>query len=143
MNISVSERTELRELAKKALGHAEMPYRPDLDHWDAWRAAAHPLKVQALLDALDAAEKDAQKWRRLEGEAAKYCEIPIAMRTDFTGDPPYVGWKGLGLAMEQAFDERDTLRARVATLEQALSEARRELDWAHPNAPSTTSSGSL
>ena len=61
------------------------------------------------------AERD--NWRSLETEAAKYVEVPIVMRTDFSGEPPYVGWKGLGLALNEALDERDALRARVAELE--------------------------
>jgi hypothetical protein len=61
----------------------------------------------------DEALADRDKWRDLEREAAHYCEIPIAMRTNFTGDPPYVGWKGLGLAMTQAFDERDEALAAL------------------------------
>ena len=38
----------------------------------------------------------------------------------FTGDPPYVGWKGLGLALREDYDELAALRARVETLEGAL-----------------------
>jgi len=61
----------------------------------------------------DEALADRDKWRDLEREAAHFCEIPIVMRTKFTGDPPYVGWKGLGLAMTQAFDERDEALAAL------------------------------
>jgi len=68
----------------------------------------------------DEALADRDKWRALEREAAHYCEIPIAMRTNFTGDPPYVGWKGLGLAMTQAFDERD---AALAALKHTVKES--------------------
>jgi len=51
--------------------------------------------------------------QRLDYEAAKYVETPIIMRTGFTGDQPYVGWKGLGQAMEEAFDERDAAVALI------------------------------
>ena len=60
---------------------------------------------------------DRDNWRSLETEAAKYVEVPIIMRTHFSGEPPYVGWEGLGLALNEALDERDALRARVAELE--------------------------
>jgi hypothetical protein len=53
--------------------------------------------------------------QRLDKEAAEYVEAVICMRTAFTGDEPYVGWKGLGLALNEALDERDALRARAST----------------------------
>lgn len=55
-----------------------------------------------------------ETYRRLDSEAATHVETVICMRTAFTGDPPYVGWKGLGLALVEALDERDRLRAAVA-----------------------------
>lgn len=58
--------------------------------------------------------------QRLDAQAAEYVETPIIMRTSFTGEQPYVGWKGLGLAMEQALDERDALKTRVHALEAAM-----------------------
>ena len=61
------------------------------------------------------------KRQQLDREAAEYVEAVICMRTAFTGDGPYVGWRGLGLALNEALDERDTLRARVAELEAALT----------------------
>lgn len=69
------------------------------------------------LDDLREITAERDKWRRLETEAAKYVEVPIIMRTHFSGEPPYVGWEGLGLALNEALDERDALRARVAELE--------------------------
>lgn len=66
--------------------------------------------AKALLEL--ARERDAL--RRMDREAATYVESVICMRTYFDGDPPYVGWKGLGLALTEALDERDTLRARLA-----------------------------
>ena len=47
-----------------------------------------------------------QKLRELDTEASDYVESVICMRTHFTGDPPYVGWKGLGLALNEALDEQ-------------------------------------
>lgn len=54
-------------------------------------------------------------WRRLETEAAKYVETPICMRTHFTGEQPYVGWKGLGLALREALAERDAFEEALKT----------------------------
>lgn len=51
--------------------------------------------------------------RKQDAEAATHVESAICMRTNFTGDPPYVGWKGLGLAMSEAFDERDALSSQL------------------------------
>lgn len=52
-------------------------------------------------------------------EAATHIETRIAMRTHFTGDPPYVGWSGLGVAMVEKFDKDE---ARIAELEAALEQ---------------------
>lgn len=51
-----------------------------------------------------------ETYHRMDREAAQYVETVICMRTGFTGYPPYVGWKGLGLALTKALDERDALR---------------------------------
>jgi hypothetical protein len=54
---------------------------------------------------------------RLDREAATHVETIICMRTHFTGDSPYVGWKGLGLALREHLDrieaERDAANARA------------------------------
>ena len=60
---------------------------------------------------------------KLDTEASNYVESPICMRTGFTGDPPYVGWKGLGLALNQALDERDRLKKIHAECHRLLNEA--------------------
>lgn len=54
------------------------------------------------------AERD--KLRRLDTEAATHVESVICMRTDFSGMGEEVGWKGLGIALKRALDERDRLR---------------------------------
>lgn len=51
-----------------------------------------------------------ERFQKLDAEAANYVETVICMRTHFTGEPPYVGWQGLGLALREALDERDRLR---------------------------------
>ena len=50
---------------------------------------------------------------QMDREAATYVESVICMRTHFTGNPPYVGWKGLGLALTETLD-------RIECLEGAL-----------------------
>lgn len=51
--------------------------------------------------------------KRLDTEAANHVESVICMRTHFSGDPPYVGWKGLGLALNEALNERDAFEAQL------------------------------
>lgn len=64
-----------------------------------------------LAERLCAMARKMEVYRNADREAATYVESVICMRTAFTGDPPYVGWKGLGLALTEALDERDSLRA--------------------------------
>lgn len=53
-------------------------------------------------------------WHGLETEAAKYVESVICLRSHaFTGEPPYVGWEGLGLALRADYDELEALRQQV------------------------------
>jgi len=51
----------------------------------------------------------AKRFFELDCQAATHVEAVICMRTGFTGEPPYVGWRGLGLALTEAFDARDLL----------------------------------
>jgi hypothetical protein len=73
-----------------------------------------------------AAERDVL--RRMDSEAATHVESVIAMRTDFTGDTPYVGWRGLGLSLREALDERDALRTAAGANFPEIPEAYRGLD---------------
>lgn len=74
-------------------------------------------RLALALEQLDKGAAEIERLRALDREAAEYVESVICMRTDFTGDPPYVGWKGLGLALTQALDERDRLRAALQEME--------------------------
>lgn len=58
-------------------------------------------------------------------------ESIICMRTNFTGDPPYVGIEGLCLALNQALDERDTLRDVVNEHLQPSEEEKRRFASEH------------
>lgn len=61
-----------------------------------------------------------------------HLETPIVMRTGFTGDEPYAGWKGLGQALREALDERDFLRQlceqQQETINRLLSRSAEEDD---------------
>lgn len=58
----------------------------------------------------EALREKAERFQKLDAEAATHIETVICMRTHFTGEPSYVGWQGLGLALREALDERDRLR---------------------------------
>lgn len=47
-------------------------------------------------DVLKAAADRIEALERKDRQAAEYVESVICMRTNFTGDPPYVGWRGSG-----------------------------------------------
>lgn len=74
--------------------------------WDAWQAGCA------------SKQKEIDHWKDLESQAARFVEAPIVMRTHFTGEPPYVGWEGLGLGLGLALTE---------TLDE-LSNAKKEID---------------
>ena len=57
----------------------------------------------------------------IDSQAATYVESVICMRTDFTGDAPNTGWKGIGMALGEALDERDVLRDRLAAIRAAAA----------------------
>ena len=71
----------------------------------------------ALVDGL---LKEAAFFFALENQAAQHVEGPICLRTGFTGDEPYVGWKGLGLALNEALDERDAMRSEMEVLREQV-----------------------
>lgn len=71
-------------------------------YWDAESAAREMDRLKAELASK---QKEIDHWKDLETEAANFVEVPIVMRTHFTGEPPYVGWEGLGLALTETLDE--------------------------------------
>jgi hypothetical protein len=82
----------------------------------ALQAAAEITRLRARVEALE----------KRDSEAATHVESVIAMRTGFTGEMPYVGWKGLGLALNEALDARDAAEAQVAALTAQLATARED-----------------
>jgi hypothetical protein len=73
---------------------------------DPYVADAARISISSILELRD----EMEKWRNLENEAARYVESVICMRTHFTGYPPYIGWKGLGLALEETLDKYSVVR---------------------------------
>jgi hypothetical protein len=81
------------------------------------------LRDRGSIKALELVEgllKEAAFFFALENQASQHVEGAIAMRTGFTGEPPYVGWKGLGLALNEALDERDAMRSEMEVLREQV-----------------------
>ena len=71
------------------------------------------LELSKLKQDVASLTEQRDRLRRLESDAARHVEIPIVQRTHFTGEEPYVGWKGVGLALTETLDQYDKLRERV------------------------------
>lgn len=115
-----SHQSDIPGLINRLRGKYSMgPHLPNGDPEFGWRQfQATPINLEAA-NALEAQRHKIAALKKLDSEAVEHVEMVIAMRTGFTGDEPYVGWKGLGLALSEALDERDRLAARVAELEAA------------------------
>lgn len=96
-------------------------------------ATIQGMDPEAIVAALppDETAESLATLERPDREAATYVESVIVMRTDFTGEPPYTGWKGLGLALNEALDERDRLRAVAVwrPMSEAPRDGTRVLGW--------------
>lgn len=64
-------------------------------------------------NAIEAQQNRIRELRKMDFEAAKYVETVICARTGFSGEDPYTGWKGLGLALTEALDERDLYKNQI------------------------------
>jgi hypothetical protein len=80
------------------------------------------------LDRLErelSAERAARERAERERDAAHHVESQIAVFPEFTGEPPYVGWAGLGLALREHVaklkKERDDARAECERLGEIVS----------------------
>lgn len=70
--------------------------------------------ILSLIAALKEAWAEIERFKQQDSAAATHVESLICMRTHFTGDPPYVGWKGLGLALKEHLDAQDERIAALA-----------------------------
>lgn len=123
-------------------GFIECQHEAAVEFWGELQKLRKILAHVPARIAIEAKEKAGLRAR--DREAGEHVEAVIAMRTKFTGEPPYVGWKGLGLALSEALDERDRLQSLNAELlaackasKVALSKASRDAvdsdafdDWA-------------
>lgn len=115
----IRERDEAREkLQETAMDYLAVQGQAIMAHD---RAVAAETALSKATEERDAARSQGERLAKLDQEAAAYVETVICLRTGFTGDPPYVGWKGLGLALTEALDKRDAAEA-------ALSAAREEVE---------------
>jgi hypothetical protein len=95
------------------------PYPAPIREAFAILAALHE-EAAARIDTLE----------RIDSEAATHVESVICLRTHFTGEPPYLGWKGLGLALTETLDrqaaeiERLTSQLEAAGLGKAAEVSR-------------------
>jgi len=79
-------------------------------------------RAAVLQGQLDGANEKIEQMNAIDREAAEHVESVICMRSaHFTGEDPYVGWKGLGLALTQDYDD-------LAIKEAQLTAARALLD---------------
>lgn len=68
------------------------------------------IEMEIAVDLIKALAAERDKVRRLEAEAATYVEELVVLRTPFTGEPPYVGWKGIGLAIRELIERESTYK---------------------------------
>lgn len=79
--------------------------------------------VSNLCSEITALRAELEKWKYLDREAATHVESVICMKSNrFTAEPPYVGWKGLGLALTEDYAELSRLRAELERKDAALRE---------------------
>lgn len=104
-----------RDAAIKRAEQAEEEARDLRNQVANWAQAAADYQRER-----DIAITRAEKAEALDRAAAKHVESVICMRTGFTGEEPYVGWKGLGLALNEALDKRDAALAQVDALKDVL-----------------------
>ena len=86
---------------------------PKHEVWDAIseKNAKYIPEIERLRKSLAAKDAEIEHWKSLEREAAAYVESVICMYSpNFTGDDPYVGWKGLGLALKRDYEEMNRMR---------------------------------
>ena len=79
-------------------------------------------RLKMTLEEENAKLKDRiEELENLDAEAATFVESVICIESNrFTAEPPYVGWKGLGLALQQDYDELKQLRKGMKAVQADL-----------------------
>lgn len=88
------------------------------------RQGAWQVGAETAAEAADAIERLERELAEAKGAGAAELDLLIASRTHFTGDEPYVGWKGLALALREDFDRCDALGERCEKLLNSIKMAR-------------------
>lgn len=100
---------------RKIVSHAPV----GMPHSETILEAADLLTAQAA--EISAKDARIQELESLDREAALHVESIICMRSKhFTGDPPYVGWEGLGIALRQDYDSLAAKDAEIANERQVF-----------------------
>lgn len=74
-----------------------------------------PFPINDLVPLLQEAADRIDELERIDMESANHVEAVICLRSSrFTGEPPYVGWQGLGKALTEDYDELKQLRVATA-----------------------------
>lgn len=94
--------------------------RTEVEKWKGAHAFCEE-RIDNCAIELNTLRAEVEKWKKLDREAATHVESVICMKSNrFTTEPPYVGWKGLGLALTEDYDELSRLRAEVESKNAAL-----------------------
>lgn len=93
----------LKDLLAEANRQLEWYKRCDMIDWEI---------RDDLLTELNLTRRKLKRAQEYLREASNFVESVIVMRTHFTGEPPYVGWEGLGLALEETLDDYKALKQK-------------------------------
>lgn len=87
-------------------------------HEGATMSDQHPVvRMHRVAKILEDTIERAERAEKLDREAATHVESVLVMRTHFTGEPPYVGWEGLGRALNETLDRLDYLERTHAKIQ--------------------------
>lgn len=85
--------------------------------------------ARAIQSERDRNKAEIERLRKLDAGSSEV-ESLICMRTHFDGEPPYVGWTGLALALKEHLDR---LEAENARMREALAFYADPKTWTPPN----------
>lgn len=84
-------------------------------HWEEYCQATYPdVDIKSL-------KNDVKRLQKLDSQAATHVESQIVMLDRFTGESPYVGWEGLGLALREELDEKRELQEKYNQLKERMT----------------------